>query len=190
MMEQQPYHKTRTSAVYIAGRRGATKREGYRPQNNYLAGHERLPVREARSSQAGPVAIDSEFIDTLIAHLKIFVFAGARCKLSHALCIILLQQASGVRCLAALSHAGRSKTEFLRTPDNYGRASADLDTSKTTAITLAYVYYLLERNPSALATIRAEHDNVFGPDPKRRQGSNCLQTRGYRTQLAIHRGGN
>lgn len=35
----------------------------------------------------------------------------------------------------------------------------------TTASALSYTYYLLSRNPSTLAAVRAEHDEVLGPDP-------------------------
>lgn len=35
----------------------------------------------------------------------------------------------------------------------------------TTAIALAFAYYLLSRNPSKAALLRAEHDRVLGPDP-------------------------
>lgn len=35
----------------------------------------------------------------------------------------------------------------------------------TTASTLSYAYYLLSKNPSTLAAIRAEHDEILGPDP-------------------------
>ncbi|KAI1137908.1 cytochrome P450 [Hypoxylon sp. FL0543] len=35
----------------------------------------------------------------------------------------------------------------------------------TTATILAYIYYLLSENPDKLAKVRAEHDEVLGPDP-------------------------
>jgi hypothetical protein len=35
----------------------------------------------------------------------------------------------------------------------------------TTSSTICYIYHFLSRSPSALATLRAEHDSVFGPDP-------------------------
>ncbi|KAJ5161586.1 hypothetical protein N7492_006978 [Penicillium capsulatum] len=35
----------------------------------------------------------------------------------------------------------------------------------TTASTLSYAYHLLHQNPSALTALRAEHDEIFGPDP-------------------------
>lgn len=35
----------------------------------------------------------------------------------------------------------------------------------TTATTLAFIYYLLSRNPDKAAILRAEHDKVFGSDP-------------------------
>lgn len=35
----------------------------------------------------------------------------------------------------------------------------------TTSSTICYAYYYLSKNPSMLARIRAEHDNVFGNDP-------------------------
>jgi hypothetical protein len=58
--------------------------------------------------------IDPEFLDVVVAHLKIFLFAG----------------------------------------------------HDTTASTLCFAYYLLYRNPSTLAALRAELENVFGPDLK------------------------
>ncbi|KAL2132620.1 hypothetical protein VTI74DRAFT_3584 [Chaetomium olivicolor] len=36
----------------------------------------------------------------------------------------------------------------------------------TTATTLCFAYHLLHTNPRTLATLRAEHDSVFGPDPR------------------------
>lgn len=71
-------------------------------------------LAERETLEALPVAMDKAFIDKLIAHLKIFVFAG----------------------------------------------------HDTTAISLAYAYYLLDKNPKALATIRAEHNAVLGTDPR------------------------
>ncbi|KAI1077148.1 cytochrome P450 [Whalleya microplaca] len=35
----------------------------------------------------------------------------------------------------------------------------------TTATILAYIYYILSKNPEAAAKLRAEHDEVLGPDP-------------------------
>lgn len=35
----------------------------------------------------------------------------------------------------------------------------------TTSSTICYAYYYLSKNPSMLARIRAEHDEVFGPNP-------------------------
>ncbi|OCL14842.1 cytochrome P450 [Glonium stellatum] len=35
----------------------------------------------------------------------------------------------------------------------------------TTSSTVCYAYHLLSKSPSALATIRAEHTAIFGPDP-------------------------
>jgi cytochrome P450 len=35
----------------------------------------------------------------------------------------------------------------------------------TTATTLCFAYHLLHKNPSTLARLRAEHDEVLGPDP-------------------------
>lgn len=37
----------------------------------------------------------------------------------------------------------------------------------TTSSTLLYCYYLLGTNPDALARLRAEHDNVFGPNARK-----------------------
>ena len=37
----------------------------------------------------------------------------------------------------------------------------------TTAITLAFTFYMLSRNPEKAAKLRAEHDRVLGPDPAR-----------------------
>ena len=34
----------------------------------------------------------------------------------------------------------------------------------TTSSTLCYIYHTLSRNPSALHRVRAEHDDIFGPD--------------------------
>jgi cytochrome P450 len=57
--------------------------------------------------------VDSEFIDSAIQNMKIFILAG----------------------------------------------------HDTTASTISYAYHLLHINPSTLATLRAEHAAVFGPDP-------------------------
>ncbi|TLD06817.1 hypothetical protein E2P81_ATG10509, partial [Venturia nashicola] len=35
----------------------------------------------------------------------------------------------------------------------------------TTSSTICYAYYYLSQNPSMLSRIRAEHDDIFGPDP-------------------------
>lgn len=35
----------------------------------------------------------------------------------------------------------------------------------TTASALSYAYYLLSKNPSTLAALRAEHNDILGPDP-------------------------
>ncbi|KAK3940256.1 cytochrome P450 [Diplogelasinospora grovesii] len=40
----------------------------------------------------------------------------------------------------------------------------------TTATTLSFAYHLLYKNPDKLAILRAEHDDVFGPDPTTAEG--------------------
>jgi cytochrome P450 len=47
----------------------------------------------------------------------------------------------------------------------------------TTSSTICYAYYYLSKNPSMLARIRAEHDEVFGPDPS--QTSSQLKTNAH-----------
>ncbi|KAI1482445.1 hypothetical protein K445DRAFT_53084 [Daldinia sp. EC12] len=57
--------------------------------------------------------IPPEFVDRVVKHIKIFMFAG----------------------------------------------------HDTTATVLAYIYYMLSKNPDKAAKLRAEHDEVLGPDP-------------------------
>ncbi|RYP63653.1 hypothetical protein DL769_006908 [Monosporascus sp. CRB-8-3] len=71
-----------------------------------------LAIKEVKESNQHP---DTEFIDSVIANLKIFLFAG----------------------------------------------------HDTTAQTLSWVFYEVNKSPTVLAQLRAEHDEVFGEDPKR-----------------------
>ncbi|KAI1500515.1 sterigmatocystin biosynthesis P450 monooxygenase StcS [Biscogniauxia marginata] len=70
-----------------------------------------LAIKEVKEENQRP---NTEFIDSVIANLKIFLFAG----------------------------------------------------HDTTAQTLSWIYYEINRHPSVLAKIRAEHDEILGKDPK------------------------
>lgn len=48
----------------------------------------------------------------------------------------------------------------------------------TTSIVLQWAFYELSRTPTALAKIRAEHDELFGPDSDTDKVAEILQTRG------------
>jgi cytochrome P450 len=58
----------------------------------------------------------------------------------------------------------------------------------TTSSTICYAYYYLSKNPAMLARIRAEHDTVFGTDPKQtssilRENAHLLNKLDYTTAV-------